>query len=191
MIHPSPVRIAAAVALVAALMSVPAASPSQATTTLPFSVGTTTYIFDAAGNGVVDFKLDLGGASVIGSFSMVFTGPGGADFGSILLIGNPSSPGTDNFGSLHGGLTTFGNLFNVSKWTLGTLDSFEWPVVAVITASFAGTDPQSFPRLTFEETGGVFVQSPVPLPAALPLFASGMGVLGWLALRRRRAQAAC
>jgi len=180
----------ATLALVAGLMSVPAASPSRAAT-LPFGIGTTTYVFDSNSNGVMDFTLDLGGSSVIGSFSMVFTGPAGADFGSILLLGNPSSAGTHNFSTLHGGPTTIGSLFDVSMWTIGTLDSFEFPVTAVITSSFAGTNPQGFPRLTVDLLGVHIVQSEVPLPAALPLFASGMGLLGWLALRRRRAQAAC
>jgi len=32
--------------------------------------------------------------------------------------------------------------------------------------------------------------APTPLPAALPLFATGVGVMGWLAKRRKRKNAA-
>jgi hypothetical protein len=41
------------------------------------------------------------------------------------------------------------------------------------------------------QTSGVFTLVPtaVPLPAALPLFASGLAGLGWLARRRKRGQA--
>jgi hypothetical protein len=42
-----------------------------------------------------------------------------------------------------------------------------------------------FDNLTFNPTSA----APVPLPAALPLFAGGLGLLGWMA-RRRRGQAA-
>ena len=38
--------------------------------------------------------------------------------------------------------------------------------------------------------GGLQTASPVPLPAALPLFASGPGVLGFLGWRKNRKLAA-
>src|SRR5262249_39257502 len=64
-------------------------------------------------------------------------------------------------------------------WTVYTLD-----VVASANSTellFSG-----FQNPAINGLDAVSVTSAVPLPAALPLFASGLGVMGWLARRRRK-----
>jgi hypothetical protein len=76
--------------------------------------------------------------------------------------------------------------------TLGALGS------GVMTFSNGSTIPGTNPNVYYQEniytgTGASFAEVPVgttPLPAALPLFATGLGVLGLLGWRRKRKAAA-
>lgn len=59
------------------------------------------------------------------------------------------------------------------------------------TIQFIGTYSQiSWTNPTYEWWYGFTVGAPTPLPAALPLFASGLGALGFLGWRRKRRAAA-
>jgi hypothetical protein len=177
--------------LLGAMMMAAFGSQGQATTmTLPFLLtGTTTYVFGGS-NGVVDFELALGGPA-IGSFSVDHSAPG--PIGQLLLLG-PSSTGTHFHGVFSGSSTSsvVGTLFEVSQWTVGTLDSFEFPLTLVITSNLIGLDSSFAPVLTGNFIGDfqLVSSSIVPLPAALPMFVSGIGMLGWVALRRRKTTAA-
>jgi hypothetical protein len=90
---------------------------------------------------------------------------------------------------------TFGFLsdhFNGKPLTLGNLMEFRHAASAIVIGETAGfIDATSFISKPFQRLGYTaefasdFVAA-TPLPAALPLFASGVGVMGWLARRRKR-----
>jgi hypothetical protein len=82
--------------------------------------------------------------------------------------------------------TTFSIYFVSDGASQSDLDNF---VVATVLATLPETGlPQDVSSYFFPKGGGlVIVQSDaLPLPAALPLFASGLGALGFLHWRRKR-----
>lgn len=95
-------------------------------------------------------------------------------------------------GSLSGqAIKSFGGFFNTSGPILVTLD---WPTVTEVSFSATCISGPCSSAGFRGGSGTVFAidnlniaPSPAPLPAALPLFAGGLGALGLLTRRRRKA----
>jgi len=65
-----------------------------------------------------------------------------------------------------------------------------WAITAQIQAQWFDININSFQTDTFNFNDTVNVLDPVPLPGALPLFATGLGALGLLGWRRKKKRAA-
>jgi hypothetical protein len=72
-------------------------------------------------------------------------------------------------------------------FTLTALNGFDWTNVASVlmaTTGYGAAYGQGFDAVTAAQYAGFI--SATPLPATLPLFASGFGALGLLGWRRKR-----
>jgi hypothetical protein len=121
--------------------------------------------------------------------------------GGDTFVGQLVAPETGTFapGSDVGGVPLFAAVFSVKDTSASMFSDFSLP-----TATFTGFD-QAFLMLDFFVLGGAFntdlqvranifsftieptVSAETPLPAALPLFAAGLGVIGFVVRRRRKA----
>jgi hypothetical protein len=113
---------------------------------------------------------------------------------------NLTSP-TNSFGFFATGVQTFfGNVFQVS-FNDGTLETLDIPINVNGGAEYFGfTDSVAFNTITisrpanangddFYGIDAISFNAPIsatPLPAALPLFAGGLGAMGFVAKRRKR-----
>ncbi len=79
---------------------------------------------------------------------------------------------------------------------LGTFSGTNGPFTLVtLNVLLASSNTLAFQGLFTNPDSTVFIDNisaiaSTPLPAALPLFAGGLGVMGWLARRRKRKNAA-
>jgi hypothetical protein len=205
------VRAAAFVLLVGALGVGGGGSASATTVNFtpdnpsdPGSVGlnTTINIPGNSSGGTLSFDLTLGanyslggnsGAS--GFFNMQLDTASTPGWSFAFLTAAPSTSGTTNYGDFTGpvGVLAPGNITDTSKWTVG-INPGDFPVSLSILSSFQGYCPGGAggcfaPNATFSYN---FTPNSVtaPLPAALPLFASGLGLMGWMGWRRKRKAAA-
>jgi hypothetical protein len=88
---------------------------------------------------------------------------------------------------------TVSTVTNPNRSTPGTYSGtgpFSVTAGDLLTLSFAKTIGQSFGSLNGVAVSFDFSPSTVPIPAALPLFASALVGLGWFGHRRRKAEAA-
>ena len=190
----APLAITFAIALTALLAS--QRSSNATTLTFDFTSGLPSTVATITGtSGTMNFTLDLKDptlSNVVGNFSMDVIGPGSTVLGSISLLGGPLIDGvaSQDFGGI--APPGINDLFpNVSSWHLAVA-SGGLPLSLVVTSTLdtIGDDLVS-PLLTVDFTGDLQLQaSATPLPAALPLFATGLGALSLLARRRKRKQAA-
>jgi hypothetical protein len=164
--------VCGAVALLAAVCLPMTPAPVQAAT-VTFDLNNVTFVGGGTATGHFDFN------SMTNALTNVsITTSTDGSFGATYMSGsfNPGSP-DDLFAFSIGGITldlaVAHPLSLTSPNSLSTSASFEVLVIA-------GND-----RLV---TSGSLV--PTPLPAALPLFAGGLGVLGLLGWRRKRKAAA-
>src|SRR5262249_39624005 len=141
--------------------------------------------------------LSGGGTVTVGLYANTIGGPGpnaGASLpGSLLAsLGTASAPGVPGIVSLN---VPFLALFANTRYWIG-LSSTNTSPVWEGTFDFSGTGVGS--EFSFSAQNGVLPNNPdgeyqmrvtaaaTPLPAALPLFAGGGGVLSLIAWRRRR-----
>jgi hypothetical protein len=183
-------RNAAAAVTVFGLVALLTAAPSRAETiAFDHTSGTPAVVATIIGDGgTMNFTLDVDDptlSNVAGSFSMDVFGPGDVPLGSISLIGAPFADGAFfDFGSI--APPTGGGLPNVSLWSLA-VGALDLPLTLVVTASLFAFESPFAPLLTVEFEGDLRIDvAAVPVPAALPLFGTGLGLLGLMGMRRRR-----
>jgi hypothetical protein len=141
--------------------------------------------------------------NAVGGSLTVHNNFGGRDiFGGAVAVGAGPSFGTFNPGLPAGGLPLSAAQFGLIDHTATMFSTGNLP-----TAIFSGFD-EAFLMLSFFLPGSGFntdkqvranifsfsieeaAAAPTPLPATLPLFATGLGVLGWAARRRKQRQRA-
>jgi choice-of-anchor C domain-containing protein len=154
------------------------------------------------GSGSIDFingywqsppgggnSVDLDGDSP-GSISETVTAPVGSDVLYFYLSGNPDGqPGIKQLS------VTIGGLSQTFSYTLDAIGHNSEADMYWVLESLAFTGTGSPITLTFESldsnspygaaVGGISID-PTPLPAALPLFAGGLGLIGLVTRRRKR-----
>jgi hypothetical protein len=177
------------------LASFLAVTPGHAATVLPFNnSGVPTVVGTVNGTGgTMNFTLDVddpAAFNVFGTFAMDVFGPGNVLLGHIDLSGGPiiDGLGPTDFGAIDPP-GVFGGLPNISLWHLDVAGAAQLPLTLQETAFLTGFDPFN-PVLPGDLTGDLVLNpvSAVPLPGALPLFATGLAALGLIG-RRRRARA--
>ena len=174
-------------------------SPADGTTSLNTLITIPADPSNANG-GTLTFTLTLGadytsptdsspGAN--GFFSMTLDANNNLGWSFAILTAGPSTAGSTNYGDFTGpaGFLGPGNITDTSIWTVGILAG-NFPVNLTITSVFNGSCLDAndcfTPNSTFSYDFTPNSVSATPLPAALPLFASGMGLMGWMGWRRRR-----
>jgi hypothetical protein len=150
---------------------------------LQFNNGTTLFINgDAAGDSVV-FNMNLnaqfGGTIVLSGLSpdqVLFNIIGGS-----ALTGGPNLQDNTNGATLVGDFLDPNGTIQINHSVLnGRLfggDTSNMSIVSGVT-------------LNAPQASGGGTQNATPLPAALPLFATGLGVMGWLSRRRKQKRVA-
>jgi hypothetical protein len=134
-----------------------------------------------AGNGKGMGLVDLGAADLSGLAS-VLKGIG-SDTG--LATNNVQIPSKYASFPINSSLTSSG----LSNWSTSAHDSWASADPSIWTGiNIDGNNPGDFVTLVTEGGGGSIAGT--PLPAALPLFATGLGAMGLLGWRRKRKNAA-
>ena len=98
--------------------------------------------------------------------------------------------------TIYGGISVSGGKITTAdiELTSGGIYGPGWWSLNLCTQPCTHTTPGLLAELTYITDAGItdivsyglYIPAPVPLPAALPLFATGLGVLGLLGWRRRR-----
>lgn len=183
-------RVTSAVALAAGVFFLSVVRDASAVT-LNFDINSPlqTIAIASGTGGTLDFQLSI--TDGFGGFTMDAFGPGNVLLGSVALSGDTFFDGVfQDLGNMAtpGGVAGF--LPNVSIWSL-TVAAADLPLSLVVSSaltSFDGNIPQL--TVTYDTTLQVLPVSEVPLPAAFPLFASALALLGFARWRRRRAATA-
>jgi hypothetical protein len=154
-------------------------------TNTPSTVATITGV----NGGQISFSLDVGDPnqdSVFGNFEIDIVGPGNATLGSVSLIGAPIVDGP--FADLgDAAANPSGGLASVSIWTF-LADSSGLPLSLIVTSQLDTFGNPFTPHLTIDLSGDLQIAQ-VPVPGALVLFGTGLGMLGMVSARRRRTKA--
>ena len=193
------INMAVGAAVVAALSFVSFAPGANAST----------YIYDFSGDFgppafTANVSLDVVSGQALSGTGTINFGASDYDLTLITLAtdgGNGNYGGTTGFRDNHGtdifgGDTVVpvdinGLIFAISNNPLRGQDALfaAWDNGAGgFTFLISGTLADAFDVPWYKETDGTgsYSIAPVPLPAALPLFASGLAGLGWLGRRRRK-----
>jgi hypothetical protein len=151
----------------------------------PFSLndtlGADISLFTGTASGVLTFTLDLGSpadGSVTGTFAFRLDVLPGVS-STFINVNGPNTAGSSGPTSVALADFAFLDLFNQTSWTI---DLGSAPLSIELLYSTFGDPP-------FEAQLSVNVAETVnstPLPATMPLFASGITILGWFGLRRRQ-----
>jgi hypothetical protein len=123
---------------------------------------------------------------------LAYATPAGSNafWSAAFLSAAPSTPGSTNYGDFTNNVLSPGNITDISLWTVG-INPGDVPVVLTLFATqFSGYCPSADvcfpPDATFSYDFTPNSTGVTPLPAAMPLFATGMGLMGWAGWRRRR-----
>jgi hypothetical protein len=153
-----------------------------------------------AGGGTLSFNLTLGAnydpnlganAGANGSFNMQLDAGSNVFWSGAFLSAAPSTPGSTSFGDFtNNNILASGAITDISLWTVG-INPGDVPVLLTLFATqFSGYCPGAStcfpPNATFSYDFTPTSTGVTPLPAALPLFATGMGLMGWAGWRRKR-----
>jgi hypothetical protein len=182
-----------AITYAVALMTLLASHASGNATVLAFDYTNNTQQTVATvtgSNGTLSFTLDLGdptASNVEGDFAMDLVGPGNVIIGSISLDLGPLflGPGPTDFGDIHNTVVT-DFLYNFNTWQAVALAAGDLPLSIVVTSQLDTVGDPFTPILTVTADGDLTVVTATPLPGALALFSTGVGVLGLVGARRRR-----
>jgi hypothetical protein len=149
---------------------------------------------DSNGNKVGDGGLQKW-SLVSGSWVLDYTISAGLNLVKNNAADPNSTSGTTGLYGLTGEIVTidgidYAELFATSA-TIGDLDTTYLYGIFDLLSATSGPSGESFTQLYTAPQGSnfkglAFAPSPTPLPAALPLFVSGLGTLGLIGWRRRR-----
>jgi len=177
----------------AAMLNFTPDSPADGTT----SLNTTVSVLGDPLGGTLTFDLTLGANYSLGANSgangyltMELDTASTPFWSFAVLTAAPSTPGSTTFSGDwgNGGIFSPANLTDTTIWSVDVAPG-DFPASLMIASSFSGfcSDPSACytPNATFSYD---FVPnvSATPVPAALPLFGTGMGVLAWFVFRKRR-----
>ncbi len=159
---------------------------------LSISVGDTSLVgfdpFNGLGDGTgVGFYYGNGGNN---SFVTISATDGAGFTGLEFLLGHGPLNSTTNvvWETLSNGITTGSGAFQTQKGIVGWADVLGFDTLRVGANSLAYTAFGELQAIALDDLS-VELQTPisvVPLPASLPLFASGLGILGFMGWRKRR-----
>lgn len=167
------VRTLFAALAVVGMMAVPASAATFRITLDPFAsapISIGTFEADAGGGPVTSASLSFNGVT----YNKIIS--------PISSVANPTFDGTLKLIS--------GGIFSADSppalaylfFTFGGSTGFYFPLTCVIGENLCGEDPEGI--FTVEQI------SAIPVPAALPLLASGLAALGFIGLRRKNRKAA-
>jgi hypothetical protein len=188
-------RVAAILALAVGLMTADAGRSGNATP-MPLAfddtgTSTTTVNVTGASGGTMLFSLAVGGLLDLDSsnnFSLDVFNATGDVISSVNFLGLSQLAGSFDYGDATAPANsplfdiTF---YDVMTWSVTVAPGDLSPLTLNIFSVLTPVSGPLNPLLTVDFTGDLQLPAAVPLPGALPLFLTGMGVLGLLGRRRK------
>jgi hypothetical protein len=188
-------RVAAILALAVGLMTADAGRSGNATP-MPIAfddtgTSTTTVNVTGASGGTMLFSLAVGGLLDLDSsnnFSLDVLNVASDVISSVNFLGLSQLAGPFDYGDAtapaNSPLFDF-TFYDVMTWSVTVAPGDLSPLTLNIFSVLTPVSGPLNPLLTVDFTGDLQLPAAVPLPGALPLFLTGMGVLGLLGRRRK------
>jgi hypothetical protein len=188
-------RIAVILALAVGLMAADSGSVGHATP-VPIAfddTGTiaTTLNVTGAGGGTMALSLAVGGPLDLGgsnNFSLDVFNAASATISSVNFVGLSQLGGSFDYGDAtaptNSPLLDFA-FYDVMTWSVTVAPADLSPLTLSIFSTLTPASGPLAPLLTVAFTGDLQLPIVTPLPGTLPLFMTGIGVLGLLGRRRR------